>query len=268
MMTFSEIETRFNRAIKYTFSRKKILIGFLTLVLCAVIFIFGKTVSLNDPWMQVSLTFLSIFVASGVLLAVGVFLIRIYYHEVKSLKLNIAKIFSRSLEIMLGAAYLSFPLIVVFLILWILLGIFHFISKIPKLGFVFDSVLAFAPFILIFCLVFLCFINLGILFFAAPSIGLKKQQKLKIIGSIINRLKTNFFSNFLAFLIGILPLFIALAMIFITLRLTNVYSFYGPANIDLVRSFFVSLPICFVLTPFTVFFFNFAAEMHQLFLKK
>jgi len=268
MMSFLEIEKRFNRALQFSFSKKKFLIAFPTLVLCSIIFLFGQAISLNDPWIQVSLAFLSIFVASGILLAIGVFLIRIYYHEVKNLKLSIAKVFGRSLEIMLGATYLSFPLVVIFLLLWILLGIFHFISKIPKLGFVFDSVLAFAPFALIFCLVLLCFINVCILFFVTPSVGLKKDQKLKIFKSIIMRLRTNFFSNFLAFIIGLLPLVVIASMLFITLNITNIYSFYRPASIDLVRSFFLSLPICFMLTPFTIFFFNFAAEMHQLFYKK
>jgi len=267
-MTFPEIEKRFNRAMRLSFSRKKFLIAFPTLVLCAVIFLFSRTISLNDAWIHVSLTFLSIFIASGILLAVGVFLIRIYYHEVKSLKLNIAKILEKSLEIMLGAAYLSFPLVIIFLILWVLLGIFHFISKIPKLGFIFDSLLAFAPFILIFCLVVLCFFNACVLFFVSPSIGLKRQQKLKIVSNVMGRLKTNLFSNILAFIIGALPLMIVASMLLITLNITNVYSFYGFANVDLVRSFFLSLPICFMLTPFTIFFFNFAAEMHQLFFKK
>jgi len=168
----------------------------------------------------------------------------------------------------LGATYLSFPLVIIFLVLWVLLGIFHFLSKIPKLGFVFDSVLAFAPFILIFCLVFLCFVNVGILFFVTPSIGLKKQQKLRIVGEVFRRLKTNIFSNFLSFIIGSLPLIIIILMLIITLNITNIYLFYEVVNVDLVRSFFLSLPICFMLTPFTIFFFNFAAEMHQLFLKK
>lgn len=268
MMTLSEIEKRFNRAMQFSFPKKKFLFVFPTVALCAIIILFSRSISLSETWMRMSLVFLAIFLASAILLSLGVFLIRIYYHEVKNLKLNITKVFSRSFEIMVGAAYLSFPLVVIFLLLWVLLGVFYFLSKIPKIGPTFDSVLAFAPFILIFCFVVLCFINICILFFVAPSIGLKMQKNLKLAKAIIKNFKVNLFRNFLAFIIGVLPIAIITLMLLVALNLTNIYFFYSDKDIDFVRWFFLSLPVSFILTPFIIFFFNFAAEMHQLFLKR
>jgi hypothetical protein len=266
MVAIAELEKRFNRAMKLSFVKKKIIITFFTLILCSIFILFSMSIPLKDKWMQVCLIFLSIFLASSILLALGVFLIRIYYHEVKSKKLSITKIFSKSFEIIIGSTYLTFPLIITFLLLWIMLGVFNFLVKIPKLGLIIDTILAFAPFILIFCLVFLCFINICILFFITPSIGLKLQKKLIMIKILIKNINSNLFIHFFSFILGILPLAITAIMLIITFNLTTDYANQDKI-INSVRAFFMSLPISFIMTPFTIFFFNFSAEIHQLLLK-
>lgn len=115
-MHLTDIQLIFNRAAEYTFSLRKISFTFLVLVLCGIFVVFCRGLAVNaNSWLAMSLTFLPIFLLSGILLALGILLIRIYHNEVKHKNIHYGEVLSKSWEIILGAAYFSIPMILIHL---------------------------------------------------------------------------------------------------------------------------------------------------------
>ena len=131
-MTFEDIEHIFNRALSLSFSRKKLLFMFPVLVVCGLMIVFCRALAVNaGQWVVLSLTFLPIFLSSGLLLASGVVLARIYHHEVKMIPLSFRKILAQSWELLIGVSYLTLPLLLAYLFLWMIMGIFYLLKEIP-----------------------------------------------------------------------------------------------------------------------------------------
>src|SRR3990167_5181202 len=149
-MMFQEVEEMFNRAWRFAFSRKKCLVVFATLVACGVLVVFCKTLSFAaNPWVLMSLSFLPMFLCTGVMLGTGVLLTRMYYHEVKGNSFQFRKMLVDSFEVFMGAAYLAFPMILGYLFLWTLMGIFYLLKEIPMVGEGIGVLLSFGPFLLV-----------------------------------------------------------------------------------------------------------------------
>jgi len=216
-----------------------------------------------------SLVFLSILLASGILLSLGVLLIRVYYHEVKSLKIHLTKILKASWDLIMGTAYLSIPPVLIYLLLWILLGIFLLLREIPGVGDFFGIILSFGPFILILGSLILVIFNWLLLFFVAPAVALSSLDRTHLAKNVFARLKKNIFSNLIFFFMGCIPILITVAFLSLAAVLTN-FSYLvtkHPLSIGL-QWFFIMLPFCAFLTPAVVFFFNFAAEAYNILVKK
>src|SRR3990167_8062826 len=163
-MTYQEIEEIFNRAFWLSFSRAKFLLIFPVLLVCGVLTVFCRAISYNaNAWVAMSLSFLPVFLCTGILLAAGVLLIRMYYHEVKGLSYKFRKLFSQSLQLLIGVSYLSLPLILTYLFLWTMMGVFHLIKVIPGVGEVIGVLLSFAPFLLVFASLMLSLMSVVIL---------------------------------------------------------------------------------------------------------
>ncbi len=269
-MTFEDIEYIFNRALRFSFSKKKFLFIFPVLVVCGLMLVFCRALAVNaGQWVVLSLTFLPVFLSSGILLAAGVVLARVYHHEVKMIPLSLKKILSQSWELLIGVSYLTLPLLLAYLFLWMVMGVFYLLKEIPALGDVLGVILSFGPFLLVLGSLVLSFFNLFLLFFATPHIALNSRLKLKLAEDIYYRFKGNLFSNLALFLLGLVPLLFGVGVLSLAAFLTGVNFFIRTETLAIaLQWFFVMIPFCAMLTPGILFFFNFAVESYALMQKK
>lgn len=269
-MNFKNIQFIFNRALSLTFNKKKLFSVFLVLLLCGVLAVFFRGLATNaGQWFVLSLTFLPIFLCSGVLLATGIVLIRIYHNEVKNKALNYREIVANSWDIILGSAYLTIPIILIYLLLWMLLGVFFLLNELPGIGTFFGVVLAFAPFLINLGSLILCVLSLSMLFFITPIVALKGLNGIQIAQTLSRRFQQDLFFNLSLATIATLPLLVILGLLTAAAALTGAvcYTCDHPLYITL-QWFFVMIPFTALLSPAVVFFFNFAAETHVLLQKQ
>ncbi len=268
-MRWNDLENCFNRSVYLAFSKVKLLITFTVLVLCGILIVFCRGLAFNaGGWLAMSLTFLPILLSGGVLLSLGVLLIRIYHHEVKNIRWNYLKILQSSWQLILGTSYLAIPPILIYLLLWIVLGIFVLLQEIPAIGEAMAIILAFAPFLLIFAALLLCIINLLLLFFVSPAIALRPTRKFHLTKSLLTSLSENIFSKLVFFFFALFPLGLMVGLLSLSAVLTGLSFPEMQRSLSIVlKWFFIMLPFCAILTPGVVFFFNFAAECFNLFHK-
>lgn len=261
-MNFHEIEEIFNRAWRFAFSRQKFFLVFSALLACGVLVVFCKTLSFSaGPWVTMSLSFLPVFLCTGVMLGTGVLLNRIYYHEIKGNSIHFRKLFMDSFETFMGAAYLSLPMALSYLFLWTLMGIFYLLKSLPMVGEGIGILLSFGPFLLVLASLLLGLFSLLILFYATPHIALKKQVHFTVAEEILERLKVSPFANILLLLVGISPLLVCVGFLTLAAFLTGLGYVTGKAVLAVsLQWFFIMIPFALLLTPFVVFFFNFATE--------
>ena len=268
-MTFNELDKCFNRSVAFAFSRVKLLITFLSLVLCGILIVFCRGLAFTTgDWIAMSLVFLPIFLSSGVLLSLGVFLIRIYHHEARNIKWNYLKILGSSWQIIIGTSYLALPPLLVYLLLWIVLGIFVLLQEIPAIGQSVGVILAFAPFLLILSSLLLCIVNLLLLFFVSPVIALRPAARLHMARGLLEGLQKNVFSKMVFFFCALFPLALVVGLLSLAAKLAGGSFLDGRHSLSVtLQWFFIMLPFCAILAPGVVFFFNFAAESYNLFQK-
>jgi len=269
-MSWSEIEHIFNRALKFSFSKRKLLFMFPVLLICGLMAVFCRAVAVQaGQWVSLSLTFLPVFLSSGLLLAAGVVLARIYHHEVKMIPISYKKVLSQSLELLVGVTYLTLPLLLSYLLLWMLMGVFYLLKEIPALGDTLGILLAFGPFLLVLGSLLLSFVNLFLLFFAMPHIALQTGMKLKIAEEVFKKFKDNLFSSMTLFLIGLVPLLLIVGILSFAAFLTGVNFFLRTETLAIaLQWFFIMIPFTALLAPGILFFFNFAVESYVYLQKK
>lgn len=265
-MHWSDIEKSFSRAILFSFSKKKMLLAFPALVLCGILTVFCRAVAHDaSDWIAMSLTFLPILLSSGILLALGVLLIRIHIHEVKNLSLEFRRLIAGSLDLIMGTSYLSIPPLLVYLFLWVTLGFFFLLKEIPGIGPFFSVVLSFGPFLLIFGSLLLCLFNLGLLFFVAPAAAFQPSKRVSLLKRVLIGFQGRLLSSIALFLLALVPIFLVAGLLCLSALLTNVSFLVAEQSLTVALEwFFIMLPFCAVLTPAVIFFFNFAAESYQL----
>lgn len=269
-MQLKDIQLIFNRSIEYAFDRTKWLLTFAVLALSGVFVVFCRGLATHaNPWMTLSLTFLPIFICAGILLAFGIVLIRAYHDQVKKKKVDYRAIFSKSWDEMLGAAYFTVPFMLIYLTLWMLLGLFLLLQSIPLIGDFFGVILAFAPFLLNFSTLLLALIVVATLFFVTPIIALKGLNRTLISKMLIQRFQTDLFYNLLLFSIGLLPIAIYMGFLTLSAYLTGSICLSCQNTLQTtLQWFFLMIPFTALLAPAVIFFFNFAAESHVLSVKK
>ncbi len=269
-MDFDALSFVFNRALTYTFSKKKCLIVFCILFLSGLLVVFFRGLSLNaGDWVRLSLTFLPIFLCTGILLSMGIFQIRIYHDEVKRRELNYLETLSKSWEVIIGSSYFTIPIILSYLLLWILLGFFVLLSEIPIVGEFFGVLLSFAPFLIHLGTLLLCLLSLGVLFIMAPIVALKGLNRGIVFQTTIKRLEYNPFANIVLGFLALFPLILISALLTIAAKLTGSICLECNTTLQTVLKWFVIMvPFTACLTPAVIFFFNFAAEAHVLMQKE
>lgn len=269
-MTLDEIRFIFNRSLVLTFTWTKLLLAFVILAMCGLFVIFFHGLSFEaNQWISLSLTFMPVFLCAGVLLSAGVLLIRIYHDEVKEKVVDLQKILGNSWDVVIGATYFSIPILLSYLLLWMILGVFVLLSTIPGIGMVFNTVLIFGPFLINLGTLCLILLNVALLFFVAPILALKGHNRLQVSQSLVQRFSRDIFSNLFLLVIGTIPLLFVLGLLLTTVFLTGslCYDCITPLHTVLFW-FFMMIPFTAMLSPGVVFFFNFAAESHVLMIKK
>lgn len=269
-MTWKEVETIFNRALSFTFSRRKLFFTAPILIFCGLISGFFRALgSKANDWLSISMTFMPLFFCSSVLLAAGIILIRIYHHEVKGLPVGYRKALGASKDLMVDVAYLALPVILIYLVLWTLLGVFYLSKEIPFIGESLGIILSFGPFLLLLGSFLLSFLSVCVLFFITPSVSLKSSVQVEVLKGALKRFKFNPFSNLFLMFLGILPVALVAASLTMAAIMTgkNFVASESPAALGL-EWFFIMIPFSALLAPAVIFFFNFATESHVLMVKK
>lgn len=262
-MNWSDVERSFARAAALSFSRKKMMLAFPALALCGILAVFCRALSYEtSDWMSISLAFLPILLSSGVLLGLGVLLVRIHMHEIKQLHLSIRRLLAGSIDLILGTSYLAIPPVLIYLLLWMVLGIFFLLREIPGIGSFFSVVFAFGPFLLIFSSLLLCLFNLALLFFIAPAAAFQPLKRVSFAARVLGLFEGRILSSMALFLLALLPIALIVGLLVLSAQLTQIPS-QEPLSAALTW-FFIMIPFAGVLTPAVIFFFNFAAESYQL----
>ena len=268
-MTLDDVRFIFNRAFSKTFIKSKLVLTFVVLVLGGVMAVFFRGVAVDaGQWLSLSFTFLPIFLCAGVIFSLGILLIRIYHDEIKERKVSYKKTLGKSWEVVIGASYFSVPIILCYLLLWMLLGIFVLLSEIPGIGDFFSVILAFGPFLINLGTLVLIVFNLSLLFYVAPILALKGFNRIQVSRVLVKRFKQDIFSNLFLAMIATMPLLALLAVLTLAAFLTGSLCYTCTKPIHMVLMwFFTMIPFTFILSPAVVFFFNFAAEAHVLIMK-
>lgn len=262
-MNWADVEKSFSRAVAFSFSKKKMMLTFPVLVLCGILVVFCRAVAFEaSDWIAMSLAFLPILLSSGVLLALGVLLIRIHIHEVKQLHLGFRRLIAGSVDLIMGTSYLAIPPILAYLLLWIALGLFFLLREIPGIGDFFSVVLAFGPFLLIFGSLLLCLFNLGLLFFVAPAAAFQPFKRTSLAKRVVGLFQGRILSSISLFLLALAPILLVVGLLTLSALLADAAP-EKPLSVAM-SWFFVMVPFAAVLTPAVIFFFNFAAESYQL----
>lgn len=265
-MDLSEIQFIFNRAWSLSFHRKKLLIAFFVMMLSGLMVIFFRGLALHTgQWISLSLTFLPIFLSTGMLIAIGIILIRVYHDEIKNKAISYRGTVSKSWDVIIGTAYLSVPLILGYLLLWMLLGIFFLLNDLPGVGGFFSVILAFAPFLLNLGALFLCVLSISMLFFVTPVVALRGVNRIQLSQLLASRFHQNLFLNLVLATIAATPILLLSGLLILAAFMTGAicYTCDNPLYI-MLQWFFIMIPFTAILSPAIVFFFNFAAESHVL----
>jgi hypothetical protein len=266
MIELTDVQRIFNRAFQLTFSARKLLIMAAVLALCGLLVVFFRSLTLHaGRWVMMSLTFVPLFLCTGVLLSAGIWLIRVYHDEVKGKAVKYKDVLANSWEVIIGASYFAIPILISYLLLWMMLGIFMLLKAMPGIGEFFVAVLAFAPFLLNLASLLLCILSVMLLFLITPVVALKGTSRLHLAKIITQRIKSDLFSNLLLGGIALLPLCIFGAVLGTAALLTDSMCLACEKPVyTVVHSFFVMIPFAALLAPAVIFFFNFAAEAHVL----
>jgi len=249
-----------------SFSRKKWLIVFPVLLLCGLIVVIFRSISLAaGSWVQLSLAFLPIFLCCALFLGVGLVLIQIYKKECEGSRVGYRKTIKESSPLFFGIAYLAVPLIFTYLILWMVLGIFYLIRAIPSVGQYIGSIFSFGPFLLVLGSLVLGFLSLFLLFLLAPAAAMKKELTPSLAKQSLWQIQKNPFKVYISLLVALIPLLVVVGILSLAAVVTEMmYVASGVGLVVVLKWFFMMLPYCALLTPIVIFFFHFAFESHQL----
>ncbi len=269
-MRIQDLESFFSRAWSRSFSKKKLLFSFLVLMLCGLFVVLARAMAFGaGKWVLISLTFLPFFLSTGIILALGIILSKIYHDEVKQKEISYRGIFMKSWDLIICSSYLSVLLLLTYIFFWVVLGFFFLLKEIPGIGDFIGILMSFAPFLLILASICLCLINIVLIFYITPAIALNQHSGLKILKATLNRFKEQVFSNILLFVIAAFPVLFMLGLLILAASLTG--SSYPVSHTPLtigLQWFFMMVPFIAPLTPLIIFFFNFSVEAHVFFQKK
>jgi len=220
----------------------------------------GLSLAANE-WITLALTFLPIFISAGILIALGVILIRAYHDEVKNKEVSFQKIIKLSWRQIAFASSFFLPVVAAYILMWIVLGIFFLLQEIPFIGTVSTVIFAFGPFLLLLGSLLLCAASVFFLFLLSPVLALKPFTGYSLVDLDLSRLSLNLFYRLVTFVVAALPVTFLSVILFLAARLTTILYVVSGSDLQMVfQWFFIMLPFAILLSPSVVFFFNMAAE--------
>lgn len=263
-MGYADLQQMFNRAADKTFDSSKWLLTTGILSLCGLLVLFFHALALKaGDWLAVSALFLPIFLCGGILLSLGIVLIRAYHQEIKQKEFTYKELLKASWKVALGAAYFCVPILLIYLLMWILMGFFLLLKAIPFLGGALGVLFVFAPFLLNFGSLILCLLSAVILFFITPLVALRSVDPVNVSQLVVERVRRDLFGNVVFMLIALLPLACTLILLSLAVSLTGAFYLEYEGEVAYILSWFlIMIPFIAVLSPSIIFFFNFAAEGH------
>jgi ABC-type multidrug transport system permease subunit len=129
--------------------------------------------------------------------------------------------------------------------------------------------LSFGPFLLVLASLMLGVFALLLLFYATPHIAFKRHVEWTIAEEVFERLRVSPLTNILLLLIGVAPLLVSVGLLTLSAVLTGMHYISAEAVMGVsLQWFFIMIPFSMLLTPFVVFFFNFAMEGYGFIQKK
>ena len=262
-MLLEELKGVFQRALAASLSMRKAQIAFGGLTLCGLLDICMHGTALqSSAWTRQSLGFVTVLLTIGLLMPLGVILVRAYYNEVKGQAVDFWAVTKESADILLGTSYFSVPPVLAYVVLWMGLGIFQLIASIPALGAVLATLLAFVPFFLYLGALALCLAAVAGLFFIIPSVALGGAGQWKAVQEAWKRLERDPFTQVGLFALAVLPVAGCLALLLVAAKMTLTMAVWTSSNpiFSLAHGFFVMIPFMALLAPAVTFFFNFATE--------
>lgn len=268
-MNFADLAEMTKRAAAFTLQKKKLAFSAIVLFFSGLALLFGLGIGVSlVPWLSMSLFFIPLFIALGALMGLGVLLIRSYHDEVKHKESTIKSILLSSWAQMLGAMALFVPIVLGYLCVWILMGLFLLCAEIPVVGPVFAVLFAFVPFIMNVLVLSVTLFAVYLLFSLTPTFALTNfWQGIHFVELVQKAVKRT--SSLIAlFVLGLIPFLISFGLLLVAALMTMSCISQDESQLQLVLQwFFIMIPFVLFLTPSVVFFFNMAAEAH-IFLQK
>lgn len=263
-MDFAEIQRMCQRAGQHSLSKTKLAVTSLGIVLCGLMVVFSQSLGLlSGAWVAFSLNFLPLFLSGGLLMGLGVMLIRSYHDEIKETDVGFGKLFMRSWHAALSSAYVFMPIVLLFLSVWAMLGLFYLVREVPMLGEFFASLLSTGPFLLHLAALLLCVFSIYILFVVTPNFALKPFQEATVMTEESKIYLAHFFVRVALLLVGLMPLLLSALLLTIAANMTTHGYVTSSNHLQMVVQWLmIMLPYAVLLSPSVVFFFNMAAETH------
>lgn len=157
------------------------------------------------------------------------------------------------------------PIILVYLLLWVLLGVFFLLKEVPLIGQLFSVIFAFGPFLLLLISFALLVISLFALFSLTPLIALKNYSKEQLLEETISLFKIKLLSRIALMVLAVIPVATISLLLWLSAKLTTVVYLVDESHVQLIMQWFViMLPFAAILSFPVIFFFNMAAEAHIL----
>lgn len=260
-MTFTDLETMVNRALFLCWNKTKILLTAIFLAFCGLCFAFCQMLAQGvEGWMGLHLALLPWFFTYGLLFALGVILMRFYYHEVKGKAFTYKGLLQESTPQILASMNVSLPFVGLFLCLWFAQTLFSLFAELPVL----NVLLSFAPFLLLCAVFSIVALSIFALFLFAPFVAFQEARGKDLLLQGWLKLRESIFMNVIFALLAALPFILVGGLLFTAIQLTlSHYLVQGQGGLALLQRTILMLPVAALLAPAVIFFFNLSVEIHK-----
>ncbi|NDD58550.1 MAG: hypothetical protein EBZ47_04750 [Chlamydiae bacterium] len=264
-----ELDPLLYRSFSFCVSKRKILFTLPIVSLSGLIYTSFRTLSSGtSEWIQLSFSFLPVFVIASLLLAAGLILIRAYHNEIKGIPFSYRKLTAQSWDLMVAFVYFTLPLTMLYVVLWSLVGFFYLFKEIPWIGPLVSFILSFMPLLLVLTFILLSIAYIAVIFFFSPAVALKSECSLQMLKSYFVSSRRNLLNFVSLLLVALLPILGVLGLLFISSAvISSGQEISNSAFTSTAHSLLNSFVYSVFCTPAVIFFFNFSAESY-VFIKK
>jgi hypothetical protein len=263
MASWNDIEKMFNRAFKLSFVQQKIFLVTPFLVICSCIFTLCCGHSEEHlSWMRVHLLCLPLFMSLGLLLMVGLVVSRAYQQELEGLIFRVNDIIKDSMPLLQQLSYLAMSFLILYNVLWTLLGGYEIIRSIPLLGVLVETLFAYIPFLLLFSIGILGCLGILHLFCLPPLLVFRSNLRWRSLRLVWERIAFSPFTNALLLLIALAPFACMLSILLCAVQLSGHSTVQSYSLINHIKLFTIALPLSMLIAPLVIFFFHFSVESH------